>query len=70
VRVNYAFSHLIRERKTHQFPSQIQSSRQDGTIAFDESLSRAVRSGRVAVEEAMRVCRDPNLFKILLNAEA
>ncbi len=69
VRVNYAFSHLIRDRKTHLFPSQIQSSRQEGTIAFDESLARAVRGGRVAVEEAMRVCRDPTHFKLLLNAE-
>jgi twitching motility protein PilT len=57
--VNYAVGALIREGKTHQLATQIQTGRDDGMIAFDASLIDLVRSGRVSREVALAAARDP-----------
>jgi len=68
IRINYAFSNLIRERRTHQFASTTQSSRRDGSIPFDESLSRLVKHGFIDRDVAERAARDPKHLKLLLDA--
>jgi twitching motility protein PilT len=57
--VNYAVAALIREGKTHQLVTQIQTGRDDGMIAFEASLQELVRLGRVSREQAMAAARDP-----------
>jgi twitching motility protein PilT len=57
--VNYAVAALIREGKTHQLPTQIQTGRDDGMIALEASLGELVRSGRVSRETALAAARDP-----------
>ena len=57
--INYAVGALIREGKTHQLATQIQTGREDGMIAFEASLHDLVRAGRVAREVAMAAARDP-----------
>jgi twitching motility protein PilT len=57
--VNYAVGALIREGKTHQLATQIQTGRDDGMIAFDASLVDLVRSGRVSRDVALAAARDP-----------
>ena len=70
IRINYAFSNLIRERRMHQFTSTAQSSRKDGTVTFDESLSRLVKLGHVGRDVAERAARDPKHLKLLLDGSA
>jgi len=43
---------LIREAKTHQLASILQSSQQQGMISFDACLASFVKKGIVAIEEA------------------
>jgi twitching motility protein PilT len=49
-----AVSALIRERKQHQIPSVIQTSRREGMQLLDDSLRDLVRAGVVAADEAQR----------------
>ena len=68
IRINYAFSNLIRERRTHQFTSTAQSNRKSGTVPFDESLSRLVKNGHISLDVAERAARDPKHLKLLIGA--
>ena len=45
--VNYAVGALIREGKTHQLATQIQTGRDDGMITFEASLFELLRAGRI-----------------------
>ncbi len=57
--VNYAVAALIREGKTHQLASQIQTGREDGMVAFEASLFDLIRTGRITREVALAAARDP-----------
>ena len=57
--VNYAVGALIREGKTHQLTTQIQTGRDDGMVAMDASLLDLVRAGRISREIAVAAARDP-----------
>jgi twitching motility protein PilT len=49
-----AVSALIREKKIHQIPSVIQTSRRDGMQLFETALQDLVARGIVALDEAQR----------------
>jgi twitching motility protein PilT len=49
-----AVSALIREGRTFQIPSSIQTGKADGMVTMDDSLRNLVRSGRVALNEAAK----------------
>jgi twitching motility protein PilT len=49
----HAVSNLIREAKTHQIPSIMQTSRQAGMITLNEALMELVEKKLVTAEEAM-----------------
>ena len=51
---NNAVSALIRERKMHQIPSVMQTSRKHGMQTMDDALQAHVTQGVVALEEAQR----------------
>ena len=57
--VNYAVGALVREGKTHQLATQIQTGRDDGMIALDTSLLDLVRAGRISQAVALAAARDP-----------
>jgi twitching motility protein PilT len=57
--VNYAVAALIREGKTHQLASQIQTGREDGMVAFEASLFELIRTGKITREVAVAAARDP-----------
>ena len=57
--VNYAVGALIREGKTHQLTTQIQTGRDDGMVALDASLLDLARAGRISREVALAAARDP-----------
>lgn len=56
--VNHAISNLIREGKTFQIPSIIQTGRKEGMILMDQHILELVDSGIVAPEEAEAYLED------------
>jgi twitching motility protein PilT len=53
-----AVRNLIREGKTFQLPSVIQTGVKEGMQTIEQSLRDLVNSGRVSMEEAMRRAPD------------
>jgi twitching motility protein PilT len=60
--VNKAVSNLIRENKTFQIRSILQTGGAQGMCLIDGSLEELVKSGVVSREEARRHCEDPKRF--------
>jgi twitching motility protein PilT len=59
---------LIREGKTHQMYSAIQTGGRLGMRTMAQSLADLVRQGRVRMEEAERAAADPNEMRSLIRA--
>ncbi|MDE1965981.1 MAG: PilT/PilU family type 4a pilus ATPase [Patescibacteria group bacterium] len=60
---NSAVANLIRDSRTHEISTVIQTSSQDGMIDMDRSLAELVRRGEVTVEHAYERARDPKTFE-------
>jgi twitching motility protein PilT len=60
--VKPSVSNLIREEKTFQIRSIMQTGRADGMALLDDSLQELVKSGQVAKETARRFAEDPKRF--------
>jgi len=54
MRVNNAISNIIREGKTHQIDSVIQTSAQEDMISMDAYILNLLRSGEITKETAIR----------------
>ena len=61
-----ALRNLIREAKTHQIPSYIQTGAKFGMRSMDASLAELVRRNVVDKEIAESRCVDPQMFERLL----
>jgi len=59
---------LIREGKTHQIYSQIQTGGRIGMKTMAQSLAELVRSNRVRIDDAERACSDPAELRTLVRA--
>lgn len=55
---NSAIRALIREGKSHQIPSVVQTSRKQGMITMDDSIFDLYTQGRVTKEEAITFAQD------------
>ncbi len=60
--VNNAVQNLIREKRTHEIDNIIDTGMTNGMISFDRCLSEAVIRGDIALDEAMRVAKNPKTF--------
>ncbi|MCR5331121.1 MAG: PilT/PilU family type 4a pilus ATPase [Lachnospiraceae bacterium] len=60
---NSALRTLIREDKTHQFDSQINSGGREGMITMDRSLFELVKSGVIDQETALTYCTSPETMR-------
>ncbi|MBI4065662.1 PilT/PilU family type 4a pilus ATPase [Candidatus Kaiserbacteria bacterium] len=60
---NNAISTLIRDARTHEIGSVIQTSSQEGMIDMDRSLVELVHKGEVTVEHAHEYAMDPKTFE-------
>jgi twitching motility protein PilT len=60
---NSAVANLIREGRTHEISTVIQTSSQDGMVDMDRSLAELVRRGEVTVEHAYERTLDPKTFE-------
>lgn len=61
---NSAINNLIRENKTHEIPSVIETSREAGMISTNQSLAELVKNGQISEETAMKYSYDPEDLKI------
>lgn len=60
---NSAVANLIREGRTHEIATVIQTSSQDGMIDLDRSLAELVRRGEITIEHAYERAIDPKTFE-------
>jgi twitching motility protein PilT len=60
---NNAVANLIREGRSHEISTVIQTSSQDGMIDMDRSLAELVRKGEVTIEHAYERASDPKTFE-------
>ncbi|NJC74201.1 type IV pilus twitching motility protein PilT [Planosporangium thailandense] len=63
--VTAAIRNLIREGKTHQIPSFMQSGGGEGMLSFDQHLAELVRAGTVDAAQAFDICHSVEEFKRL-----
>ncbi len=57
-----AIQALIRDNRTHQMLSAIETSAKDGMMTFDKSLSILYKQQLISKETALALARDPNLL--------
>ena len=62
-----AIRNLIRENKTHQIPSSIQTSAQNGMVSMDQCLRDMYMKGLITLDEAMTRCTNPEELKKMIN---
>ena len=60
---NPAMRNLVREGKTHQMDTAMQSGKRDGMVMFDMELADLVRRGEVAKDVALGYSNDPRSFE-------
>ena len=65
---NPAVRNLIREAKTHQIPSMIQTGKKYGMILLDDSIMDLYSKGMISAEEAYAKANDKGRFRPLLKA--
>ncbi len=61
-----AVAACIRDDKTHQLPSAIQTGRAEGMVPLELSLARLVRAGHLSLQTALQVAVEPAYFEELL----
>ena len=64
-----AIRSLIREAKTHQIQSTIQTSRSLGMVTMDDSLYELYASGTVTRETAMTYAQDQQYLRKKINGQ-
>lgn len=62
-----AIRNLIREAKTHQIPSMIQTSGNMGMITMDQCLRDLYLKGYISLEDAFSRCQNPEELKKMIN---
>ncbi|MEA2715295.1 MAG: twitching motility protein PilT [Candidatus Parcubacteria bacterium] len=63
---NNAVSNLIRERRTHELNTVIETSSQEGMIDMNRSLAELVRSGEITVESAYLNSLNPKTLERMI----
>ncbi|HKU44333.1 MAG TPA: PilT/PilU family type 4a pilus ATPase [Polyangiales bacterium] len=66
LRVNRAIASLIREGKSAQIGSVLQSSHREGMLVLERSLADRVQAGEIELEDAYAAANDAEVLSILL----
>jgi twitching motility protein PilT len=61
-----AVANMIRERRTHEIDTMIETGSGEGMISMNATLSKLIRSGEISVESAMSTALDPKGLERLL----
>jgi twitching motility protein PilT len=67
LRVTRAVASLIREGKTAQFATVLQSGRREGMLALERCLADRVQAGEIRQEDAYAAANDPESLAIFLS---
>jgi len=62
-----AIRNLIRENKTHQIPSMIQTSGAHGMLSMDQCLRDLYMKGVITLDEALQRCQNVDELKKMIN---
>ena len=54
---------MIRESKTHQIPSVLQTGKKYGMQTLDDAISAHLKAGRISPTEAYMKCVDKEKFR-------
>jgi twitching motility protein PilT len=65
---NPAVRNLIREGKTHQIPSMIQTGKKFGMVLLDDYIMELCQSGKISADEAYAKANEKARFRPLLKA--
>lgn len=68
--MNHAIENLIRENKTHQIDSVIETSLKEGMISLDRSLADLVRQGAISADDATAYAKNRDYFSMLVSRGA
>ncbi len=60
--VSKAISHMVREQKSTQIRSAIQTGKNHGMCLMEQSLNELVQSNVITLQEALRYAEDPKLI--------
>lgn len=66
--VNPAIRNLIREGKSHQIPTVLQTGTRFGMQSMDMALRDLVKAGKVTTETALKYCSDPDNLSRMVNS--
>jgi twitching motility protein PilT len=64
-----AVSNLIRDGKTHQIYTVIETSARQGMVSLDKALANLVRGGTVSLDEALAKAHDGQVLRSLLSGD-
>jgi len=65
---NPAVRNLIREGKTHQLPSMVQTGKKYGMVLLDDSIMELYKKGMISAEEAYAKSNEKGRFRPLLSS--
>ena len=63
---NNAVSNLIREKRTHEIDTVIETGSEEGMIDLNRSLAELVRTGEITAENAFRFSQNPKTLERML----
>lgn len=63
---NKAVANLVRERRTHEIPTVIETSSSEGMVDMNHSLAELVARGEITAESAYQYSLNPNILQKLL----
>ncbi len=63
---NHAVENLIRENKTHQLDSVIETGMKDGMVSMDRSLASLARQGLISVNDALTYAKNRQYIEMLI----
>nr|MBA3286290.1 type IV pili twitching motility protein PilT [Nitrosopumilus sp.] len=63
---NSAVANLIREKRTHEINTVIETGSQLGMIDLNRSLAELVRAGEITIENAYRYSLNPKILEKLI----
>ena len=66
---NHAVENLIRENKTYQINSVIETSLRDGMISLDRSLGDLIQRGLVTLEDALPYSNNAEYLQMIINRD-
>lgn len=67
---NHAVENLIRESKSYQIDSVIETSFREGMITLDKSLADLVQRGLITADDAFSYCKNRDYLQMLINKKS